>query len=118
MTGSVFYTRNLTWWRVSSIVGMYPPAGDPVKKAELFMNGRSQAVRLPKEFRMPGFDAAAAEVSGRVAARLERSGVRIGPRALLIGAHALAQGAALLTSNADEFARIERLSVVDSRADR
>lgn len=27
---------------------------DPVKKAKLFMNGRSQAVRLPKEFRMPG----------------------------------------------------------------
>jgi hypothetical protein len=25
-----------------------------VKKAKLFMNGRSQAVRLPKEFRMPG----------------------------------------------------------------
>lgn len=25
-----------------------------MKKAKLFMNGRSQAVRLPKEFRMPG----------------------------------------------------------------
>jgi len=25
-----------------------------VKKAKLFMNGRSQAVRLPKEYRMPG----------------------------------------------------------------
>jgi len=24
------------------------------KRAKLFMNGRSQAVRLPKEFRMPG----------------------------------------------------------------
>ena len=26
----------------------------PLKKAKLFMNGRSQAVRLPKEFQMPG----------------------------------------------------------------
>ncbi len=25
-----------------------------MKRAKLFMNGRSQAVRLPKEFRMPG----------------------------------------------------------------
>lgn len=25
-----------------------------MRKAKLFMNGRSQAVRLPKEFRMPG----------------------------------------------------------------
>ena len=25
-----------------------------MKKAKLFANGRSQAVRLPKEFRMPG----------------------------------------------------------------
>jgi tRNA(fMet)-specific endonuclease VapC len=64
------------------------------------------------------FDAAAAEVSGRVAARLERSGVRIGPLDLLIGAHALAQGAVLLTANPSEFARIEGLSVVDSRSER
>ena len=27
---------------------------DPFKKASLFMNGRSQAVRLPKEFRFEG----------------------------------------------------------------
>ncbi len=64
------------------------------------------------------FDAGAAEVSGRVAARLERRGVRIGPLDLLIGAHALALGAVLLTANPSEFARIDGLSVVDSRADR
>jgi antitoxin VapB len=27
-----------------------------VKRAKLFVNGRSQAVRLPKEFRMPGHE--------------------------------------------------------------
>jgi antitoxin VapB len=35
-------------------VGIYHSPRRFVKKAKLFMNGRSQAVRLPKEFRMPG----------------------------------------------------------------
>ena len=37
-----------------AIFGIYHSVSDSVKKAKLFMNGRSQAVRLPKEFRMPG----------------------------------------------------------------
>jgi virulence-associated protein VagC len=37
-----------------AIFGIYHPVSDSVKKAKLFMNGRSQAVRLPREFRMPG----------------------------------------------------------------
>jgi antitoxin VapB len=36
------------------IFGIYHSASRAVKKAKLFMNGRSQAVRLPREFRMPG----------------------------------------------------------------
>ena len=37
-----------------AIIGIYHPSSDGVKKAKLFANGRSQAVRLPKEFRFPG----------------------------------------------------------------
>ena len=29
-------------------------AGEPMQTAKLFWSGRSQAVRLPKEFRLPG----------------------------------------------------------------
>jgi antitoxin VapB len=35
-----------------------PPVGNEVKTAKLFMNGRSQAVRLPKEFRFEGTEVA------------------------------------------------------------
>jgi len=36
------------------IFGIYHSESVAVKKAKLFANGRSQAVRLPKEFRFPG----------------------------------------------------------------
>jgi len=34
--------------------GRRVPARGPARRAKLFANGRSQAVRLPKEFHMPG----------------------------------------------------------------
>lgn len=34
--------------------GSEPGGGSPPRRARLFWNGRSQAVRLPKEFRFPG----------------------------------------------------------------
>ncbi len=40
-----------------SIIDRYQSTGAPLSEtatAKLFMHGRSQAVRLPKEFRMPG----------------------------------------------------------------
>jgi len=64
------------------------------------------------------FDAGAAEATGRIAAQLERGGNRIGPLDVLIGGHALSQGAVLLTANPGEFVRIEGLAVVDSRSGR
>lgn len=35
-------------------------------KAKLFMHGRSQAVRLPKEFRMPGTEVRVTKIGTRV----------------------------------------------------
>jgi len=37
-----------------TIIGIYHTTGHPMKRAKLFANGRSQAVRLPKEFRFAG----------------------------------------------------------------
>lgn len=37
-----------------------------VKTAKIFMHGRSQAVRLPKEFRLPGKEARVSKVGDKV----------------------------------------------------
>lgn len=59
------------------------------------------------------FDARAAAISGVVRGALERQGARIGKLDALIGAHALAEGAVLLTRNASEFSRIEGLVIAE-----
>jgi len=41
-------------YRASSARRKAPPAAGEVQRAKLFANGRSQAVRLPKAFRLPG----------------------------------------------------------------
>jgi antitoxin VapB len=43
-----------------------PVGADGVRKASLFMNGRSQAVRLPKEFRFEGTHVFARKEGNRV----------------------------------------------------
>jgi antitoxin VapB len=43
-----------------------PAGADGVKRASLFMNGRSQAVRLPKEFRFEGTHVFARKEGDRV----------------------------------------------------
>jgi tRNA(fMet)-specific endonuclease VapC len=54
-----------------------------------------------------------AKVYGDVRARLERAGTPIGPLDMMIGSHALAVGATLVTNNTAEFRRIAGLSCVD-----
>ena len=44
----------------------YQSKGDMVKKAKLFKNGHSQAVRLPKEFRLPGTEVGVRKVGKAV----------------------------------------------------
>ena len=57
------------------------------------------------------FDAAAANAYGRIRADLQRAGQVIGPMDLLIAAHALAEGATMVTNNEREFRRVEGLAV-------
>jgi tRNA(fMet)-specific endonuclease VapC len=54
-----------------------------------------------------------ASACARIRAALEAKGTPIGPLDLMIGAHARAIGATLVTSNVREFRRISGLKVVD-----
>lgn len=57
------------------------------------------------------FDAAAAEMYGRVRQQLERAGTPIGPLDTQIAAHALGLDVTLVTNNQREFDRVARLRV-------
>lgn len=57
------------------------------------------------------FDHEAAVAYGAIRAELERSGRIIGPMDMLIAAHALAEGATLVTNNEREFQRVVGLAI-------
>ena len=57
------------------------------------------------------FDDAAARRYGALRHHSEKIGKPIGAMDMLIGAHALSLGIALVTNNVDEFRRIENLSI-------
>ncbi|MDR1569287.1 MAG: PIN domain-containing protein [Oscillospiraceae bacterium] len=59
------------------------------------------------------FDSQAAEAYGRIRVHLEKSGQPVGGNDMLIAAVALANGAALVTHNTREFARVPNLMLVD-----
>jgi tRNA(fMet)-specific endonuclease VapC len=62
------------------------------------------------------FDSAAAIAAARIRVELEKQGSTIGPLDLLIAGTAVSRGAALVTNNAREFARVPGLRVMDWRA--
>ncbi len=66
---------------------------------------------LPLE--LADFDEQAAAAYGTVRAGLEKAGRPIGSMDMLIGSHALALGATLVTNNTREFRQIPDLKVVD-----
>lgn len=66
---------------------------------------------LPLE--IADFDEKAAREYGAIQAELERTGTPIGSMDMLIGAHALALGALLVTNNIKEFKQIRNLKILD-----
>lgn len=92
-----------------------------VVRAELLYGAEKSArpeqnlarLRFLEKFVSFSFDDAAAQVYGRIRARLERAGTPIGPNDLLIAAIALSQGATVVTHNTREFGRVEGLRVED-----
>lgn len=62
------------------------------------------------------FDAAAAQVFGRLHADLERRGKPIGPYDLQVAAIAIANGLTLITHNVREFSRVDGLKWADWEA--
>ncbi len=66
---------------------------------------------LPLE--IDDFGEKAAMEYGAVRAELEKAGKPVGSMDMLIGAHALALGATLVTNNVKEFRQIKNLKVVD-----
>src|SRR5437763_1499836 len=98
--------------------------------AKIFKSGRSQAVRLPKEFRFEGkevrvsrhgrgvllkpmeilvFDDEDAKVAGNIRAELELQGRPIGPYDCLIAAQGLRRNLCVVTANIGEFSRVRGL---------
>ena len=66
---------------------------------------------LLDEMNVLPFDVPADVEYGRVRSRLEATGKPIGGNDLLIAAHAQAAGATIVTTNADEFKRVNGLNV-------
>ena len=67
--------------------------------------------RIAEILRVLPFDESAAEVYGRLRARLEGRGTPIGALDTLIAAHALSLRATLVTNNMREFSRVTGLEV-------
>jgi tRNA(fMet)-specific endonuclease VapC len=72
---------------------------------------RSKIEDLLSELPVMPFDSPADEEYGAIRAQLEKGGRLIGSNDLLIGAHALALGATMVTANMREFTRIPGLKV-------
>ncbi|MEO0433442.1 MAG: type II toxin-antitoxin system VapC family toxin [Cyanobacteria bacterium J06656_5] len=77
-----------------------------IKNLELLREFFSAVISLP-------FDGEAAEIAGRVRAKLSKLGTPIGPYDLQIAAIALANGLILVTHNTREFQRIQGLQLED-----
>lgn len=77
---------------------------------------KKEAVRQPQKFlaatvaeEVIPFDRPAAELAGRIAGELERTGQSIGPADPMIAAIALHRGLELVTGNTAHFQRVQRL---------
>jgi tRNA(fMet)-specific endonuclease VapC len=74
---------------------------------------RREVRRMAERLSVLVFDSHAAEHAGDIRAELERDGQIIGPYDLLIAGHARSQGLVVVTSNLQEFRRVDGLRSED-----
>lgn len=73
------------------------------RHVKLFKNGRNQAVRIPREFELPGEDAIIRKEDGKLV-------IEPSPPRSLLALLAMALGRTLVTDNLGEFKRVGGLS--------
>jgi len=84
-----------------------------VEKSSYPSRNREALERFLIPLAIADFDYLAAEAYGEIRATLEALGMPIGPLDMLIAAHAVSLGAALVTNNVQEFARIPNLKITN-----
>ncbi len=84
-----------------------------IKKSTSPQKNREAIIQILAGIRIIDFDMAASEHFGDIFANLEKRGMRIGDRDMLIAAHARALKCTVITNNIREFERVEGLSVED-----
>jgi len=84
-----------------------------VQKSAHIERNSLNLLRFLTVFEIVPFDESAARWYGILRANLEKNGTPIGGMDMLIGAHAQAIGATLVTNNSREFKRIEGLQIED-----
>lgn len=73
----------------------------------------AQLERVLDALQILPFEAPADAAYGRLRAELERAGTPIGGNDMLIAAHAMAAGCAVVTDNTSKFGRVRGLSVLN-----
>ena len=88
-----------------------------IQKSSMPERNRLAVNQILAGIRIFDFDQAAARHFGEIFAELERKGLRIGDRDMLIAAHARSNGHTIITHNTREFGRIAGLRVEDWQLD-
>ena len=84
-----------------------------IQKSSAPEKNRIATIRILSGIRILDFDSKAAEHFGEIFADLERKGLRIGDRDMMIAAHARSLSCTLVTNNTREFSRVCGLSIED-----
>lgn len=84
-----------------------------IKKSSAPERNREAVHQILAGIRIIEYDTKAAEHFGDIFADLEKKGMRIGDRDMLIAAHARSLGYTVITNNTREFERVEGLLIED-----
>ncbi len=103
-TEGPIYTTAVTWGEIAYGLARHA-RGDRLRKA--------YETRVLPALEVLAFDQECAQVYGRLRARLERKGERLGEAGLMIAAIALHHGLRLISGNTRHFSRVPGLKLVN-----